>query len=405
MATVASTSTVSYIYKSAYSGKKPENLASRDRVFFSKVKKVPGFTGNNHIYALTRRNNIGTTVTFADMQTLAGTTAGDQFTVTHKTRYGGNVIDRISILKAGDDKGAFTRLVTREMDSTLDDLGHRLAVDLYGDGSGAIAQVVTGTSSPITVAPELAKNIQVGMIIRANPTKTGTVGNFRSGGGTVTGVVESTGTITYTGTITSLAVADYLYPAVSATDTSEYDAVMAGLGAWITTSSSPAALFGVTRTTEVEKLSGWKVTTTSNSIEENIITLGAYLRRAGSHAKDIFISPMNWATLSKNLESKVMRDDGGDAKFGFSSIKMATPMGLTNIWADPECPPDVGYFLDMETFELLYLGPGFPHLIQQGGGDAGGHQVYNLDAIEYRFSAIGNLKCTAPGRSGVFQIA
>lgn len=402
MATTASTSTVSYIYKSVYSGKKPENLATRDRVFFSKVKKVPGFTGNNHIYAVQRRNNIGTTVGFADMQTLAGTTAGDQFTVTAVTRYGGNFIDGISILKAGDDKGAFVRLITREMDSTVEDMGHRIAMDLYGDGSGAIGQVVTGTASPITVAPEVAKNFQVGMIIRANPTKTGTVGNFRTGGGTITAVSMDTGTITYSGTITALAVGDYLYPAVSASDTSEYDAVAKGLGAWITT-GAPGALFGVTRTTDVEKLSGWKVTTTSNSMEENIITLGAKLRSFGSKAKDIFVSPLNWATLSKNLESKVMRDDGGDAKFGFSSIKMATPMGLCNIWADPECPPDVGYFLDMDTWELLHLGPGVPHLIDDDGNK--GLRVYNADSIEYRFRAVFNLKCLAPGYNGVFSIA
>lgn len=399
----ASTSTVAYIYKSVYSGKKPENLACRDRVFFSKVKKVSGFTGLNHIYSLTRRNNIGTTVGFVNMQAIQNTTAGEQFTVTLKTRYGGNTIDGISMLKAGDDKGAFVRLVTREMDSTVEDMGHRIAVDLYGDGSGAIGQVVTGTASPITVAPDLAKNFQIGMLIRANPTKTGTVGNYRVGAGTITAISEDTGTITYSGTITALAVADFLYPAASASDVEEYDGCAAGLGAWVTTSSSPAALFGVTRTTEVEKLSGWKVTTTSNSLEENIITLGAKLRRSGSKAKDVFMTPMNWATLSKNLESKVMRDDGGDAKFGFTSIKMATPAGMVNVWADPECPPDVGYFLDMDTFELLYLGSGVPHLIDDDGNR--GLRSPAADSIEYRFRALYNLKCLAPGRNGVLQIA
>ncbi|HEY5961560.1 MAG TPA: hypothetical protein VIV60_33605, partial [Polyangiaceae bacterium] len=123
----------------------------------------------------------------------------------------------------------------------------------------------------------------------------------------------------------------------------------------------------------------------------------------GGRPKHAFLSPMNWNTLQNNMEAKVMRDEGGDAKFGFESIVMATPAGMVRVYADPECPPDRGYILDLSTWRLKYLGPGIPHIC-----DTDGLRMLRqgtADGLEYRFRYWGNMYCLAPGFNGVFQIA
>src|SRR5262249_25775973 len=140
------------------------------------------------------------------------TTKGVAFTYTRVRKYGIGTIDAEAAEASGDDKGAFVRLVTTQMDSTVDELGHRLAIALYNDKSGAIGQVSSGTASPVTLTqPDDSRNFAVGQVIQANPNRTGNAGTMRAGTGTVTAIDEDAGIITYSGVITSLAVNDFLY--------------------------------------------------------------------------------------------------------------------------------------------------------------------------------------------------
>lgn len=397
---VANLSTVPFIYKSVYSGKKPENLASRDRVFLSLLKKEGGFTGDDFKYAIQYGNNQGISTTFADALSGADTIKGKKFTLTRAVKYGIGAINEEAAAAAGDDKGSFVRLVTSQMDSTIDELGHQLAIALYGAGSGSIGKILTVAGGVITlVQADDARNFSEGQVIQANPTETGTLGNMRAGTGVVSAVDEDAGTVTYTGTITSVAISDFLY------SKGNYDGDIKGLAAWLplTAPSSGESFFGVDRSVAPQRLAGWRVTTTSNSIQDNMKKLAAKIRRAGGRPKHAFMSPMNWNALQNDLETRVDRTEGGEAKFGFDSLVMATPAGMIRVYADPECPPDRGYILDMSTWFLKYLGDGIPHLINRDGLSM--QRAASADQVEYRFRYWGQLGCLAPGHNGVFQIA
>lgn len=396
----ANLSTVPYIYKSVYAGKKPENLASRDRVLLSLMKKEGGFTGDDFKFAIQYGNNQGISSTFSDALANADVTKGKKFTLTRAMKYGVGTINEEAAEAAGDDKGSFVRLVTSQMDSTIDELGHQLAIALYGNGSGSIGKISSVSGGVITlVQADDARNFSEGQVIQANPNETGNSGSMRSGSGTVTAVDEDAGTVTYSGTITSVAANDFLYTK------GNYDADIKGLAAWLplTAPTSGDSFFGVDRSAAPQRLAGWRVTTTSNSIEENMKKLAAKIRRAGGRPKHAFLSPMNWNTLQNNLETKVVRDEGGEAKFGFDSLVMATPAGMVRVYADPECPPDRGYILDMSTWFLKYLGSGIPHIVDTDGLRM--LRQASADGLEYRFRYWGNLGCWAPGHNGVFQIA
>lgn len=397
--------TVAYIVKKLYSGKEPENLASRDRVFLSMVQKSGGFTGSNLTVAVQYGNQQGNSVSFSAAQANATSTKGIQWIVPRTKRYHVGTLDSEAMLACGDDKGAFVRLVKNEMDSSADEMGHKIAIDLYGDGSSAIGQCsnnpadVNGT---ITLTnPDDVMHFSVGQWIQANPTKTGASGSLRNTTKTaqVTAIDEDAGTVTFTGTITGITTSDWLY------NDSDYDGAPRGLAAHfpLTAPSGGDSFFSVDRSVAPQHLAGWRVTTTSNSIEENMQTLAAKIRRAGGRPKTALLSPTNWATLSKNLESKVERSPGGSGEFGFESISMATPAGMIRVYADPECPPDRGYILDMSTLYVKYLGPGLPHIVADD--DLRMLRQGTADGVEYRYRCFYQMYCTAPGKNGVFQIS
>lgn len=396
---VASSSTVAYIYKNVYSGKKPENLASRDRILLSLLRKEGGFSGLSHIVAIGHGNNMGVSSVFGTAQTNADTTKGEQFSITRARKFGVGAIDNESAAAAGDDKGSFVRMVTTQMDSTVDELGHRLAIAVYGDGSGQIGRVSSVGGGVITLTyPDDTRNFSKGQVIRGNPNRTGNSGTLSAAAGTVTAVDEDAGTVTYSGTITGIAANDYLYM------DGDYDADIKGLGAWIplTAPTGGDSFFGVDRSTAPQRLAGYRVTTTTSSIEENFKKLGAKIRRAGGRPKHAFLSPMNWNTLQNNLEDRIVRDEGGDAVFGKDSLVMATPAGMVRVYSDPECPPDRGFMLDLNTWYLKHLGPGMPHICDEDGLRM--LRDNDTDGVEYRFRYWGQLVCTAPGYNGVIQI-
>lgn len=394
---------VAYIVKKLYSGKEPENLASRDRVFLSMVDKSGGFTGSNLTVAVQYGNQQGNSVAFATAQTNASSTKGIQWLITRAKRYHVGTLDSEAMLATGDDKGSFVRLVKNEMDSGADEMGHKIAIDLYGDGSGALGQCSNNpvdAGGPITLTnPDDIAHFAVGQKITANPTKTGTVGNMRAGTGTITAIDEDAGTITFSGTITGITTSDWLY------NEGDYDGAPKGLAAHfpLTAPSGGDSFYGVDRSVAPQHLAGWRVTTTSNSIEENLITLAAKIRRAGGRPKHVFMSPTNWATLSKNLESKVERSEGGEAQFGFESVRMATPAGILKVYPDPEAPADRAYMLDMSTIKVKYLGPGLPHIVADD--DLRMLRQGTADGVEYRYRCFYNMYCTAPGKNGVCQIS
>ena len=116
------------------------------------------------------------------------------------------------------------------------------------------------------------------------------------------------------------------------------------------------------------------------------------------------MNPTDWAELALDLEGRAAvaaannrrRYDQSDkaAMFGFSSISIATPTGMVDVYADHNCPINVGYLLQLDTWKLKSLGPA-PRLLDFDG--LKGIRQSNEDGVEYRWGYYGNLLCTAPG--------
>jgi hypothetical protein len=397
---------VAFIMKRLYSEKEPENLASRQRLWLTKVPKRQAFTGQSLTIPIKTGNPQSISTTVAGAQGQVGQTKGFAWLGTRIKRYGIAQVDGESILATGNKAGAFVELLEQEVNGTIDEHGRRLSNDLYGDGSGALAQAtaVSGaTNGTITLAnADDAKNFSLGQSIVANPNRTGNLGTLRAGAGIITNVNEDAGQITFSGTITALGATDFLYNGTATVN--DYDFGFFGLQAHIPLTAPSATLFlGVDRTQDVNKLSGWRLSRPGYTIEENALSLGTRIMRAGGRPDLGLIAPTNFVTLVQSLGTKVQYDGaGGDVVTGFDSVTVQLPSGRCRFYADPDCPGDRGYLLTTSSWTLRYLGSGFPHIIMDDGLRQ--LRLASNDGLEVRTRSIAQLFCYAPGYNGVFSI-
>lgn len=397
---------VAFIMKRLYSEKEPESLAARDRVWLTKVPKRKDFTGLSLTVPLKYGNPQSISTTLPGAQAGVGQTKGAAWIGTRVKRYGDIQVDGESILATGNNKGAFLELLETEVDGTLDEHGRRLSNDLYGNGSGSLgkAAVVSATTNGTVTLTNLddIKNFAVGQSFGANPNETGNVGTMRAGNAVISAINEDAGQFTFVGTVTGLAVSDFLYNAnTTATD---YDFGFFGLAAWLPLTAPSATLFmNVDRTQNVNALSGYRLNRQGYSIFENAITLGTRIQRAKGRPDIGLISPSNFAQLVLDFGSKVQYDGaGGDVVGGFESVTIQLPSGKCKFYPDPDCPSDRFYLLTSSTWQLRYLGSGFPHIIMDDGLRS--LRTAAQDGIELRTRSLAQLFCTAPGKNGVCAI-
>ena len=121
--------------------------------------------------------------------------------------YGSIEVDGQLFEQAAEDYQAFINVVDMEIQGLKRDLAVDLNRQVYGDGTGTIATVVSVAGQAITV--DSTHWVQEGMILVGIDTGTGAVADSGTEL-TVTAINESTNVITVTGTISALAAADVL---------------------------------------------------------------------------------------------------------------------------------------------------------------------------------------------------
>jgi len=140
--------------------------------------------------------------------------------------YGSIEVDGQLFEQAAEDYQAFINVVDMEITGLKRDLAVDLNRQVYGDGSGTIATVVSVSGQNITV--DSTHWVQEGMILVGIDTGTGAVadsGNELE----VTAINETTKVITVTGTISALAAADVLVRGSNTTNS--YNKEWTGLAA------------------------------------------------------------------------------------------------------------------------------------------------------------------------------
>jgi len=419
------------LLKELYPDGLPAEIMMRKHVFLSKVQKDGDAYGDHMAIPVVYDNPAGRSATIAQVlgstDSPIGPTKSIKFLVSLASDYAATWINELTIRKAANDRGAFVNARKFEVDGLLRQLGNSLAHALYRTGDGTIgrgdgAWAVGGNVVTLSNRAD-TKFFTTGMVCDFIANVGGAPSGVAKNSSVtfkpmVTKVDEDAGTITFgllsdgTTAVTALNLV-FTSPVVANTDfiapvgdytTSATLLKVRGLAAWIplTAPVGGDSFWGVDRSVYPTRLAGNRLNDPTAPAEDSIMALAEVMHERGASPDMAIVSPRQFTKISKRLGAKVEYDGaGGNAAHGFMTFSIATSAGHIPVYADPDCPEDRGYLLEMSTWRIKHLG--LPEIVTTDGLSA--LRRPGLDQIEIRCRYYAQLVCLAPGMNGVFAVS
>ena len=384
-----------FALKEYYTDDMIEKLTLYDRPLMALMIKMENFKGDKLPIPTIYGGPQGRSAVFATAQGNQTTTKGIKFELTRARDYVISAIDGETIDASDDNMGAFIEAQTTEFDCAFDSIAHSCATALYRNGTGSIGVVGSISTSTLTLATTAdVVNFEVGMTLVASATDGGAA--IDSGATeVVAGVDRDAGTLTstsaaWTTNITSLAPTNFL------SVEGDLNAKIKGLDAWLPSSVTATAFFGVDRTTDSTRLGGNRYDASSDPIEEGMVTAAAKAANWGARLTHYFVSFDRYADLEHALGSKARYDTArASAEIAFEALVVNGPRGPIKVVPDAYCQDAVGWGLDMSTWKLYSLGKVPRFLVRDGAGQT--LRQATADGEEFRIGYYGQLGCRAPG--------
>ena len=378
--------------KQHYTNERIENMVYKDNPFLAMVAKYEDFGGENLKLPIKYGIPQGRSATFSDAQANKTNTQLKAFLLTRVADYSLASIQNETIEASKGNANAFMEAATVEIDGAIESATRSLAIACFGDGSGAIGQVLATTSSVATFTLKQiddVTNFEVGMQLKLNATKTGSSGTL-STAVTVDGINRDTGVITLSASA-SLTANHFIY------QEGDYDAKIKGLNAWVpsTAPASTDSFFGVNRSSDATRLGGIRFDGSSLPLEEALIGGASRVAREGGKPDVCFMNYSNFADLEKALGSKVSYVDvKASPEIGFRGILVHGPRGPIKVIPDQNCPKDVAFMLQMDVWKLYSLGKA-PKILDSDGLKF--LRDSSADSVEVRVGYYAQLGCRGPG--------
>lgn len=381
-----------------------------DCPFFGMVPKKAIFVGKTMEQPVQYSGNAAVGNTFGSVQTAAASSSNQygNFSLTRKKTYAVGTIDREALWASKGDPGSFVRNIKSELDGSLYTMKKRLAAYAYGNGGAALgvvsASATVASTTLLLSNPNDVINWERGMILRASAND-GTSGALRTGTVTITGVNRdslTSGSLTaaanFSTGISAIAAGDYLF------NNDDFGNAFTGLAGWVPSSApSSTAFMGQDRTVDT-RLGGLRFTGTGMPITEVLLNMATLVAREGGKITHFFMHPVQMLNLQLALDSKAVYISGksSDATVGYDGIKVATPFGWVEVYADPYCPSNRIYGLKMDTWCLYSLGE-VPHFVEDDGNQI--LRMTSEDSFEWRIAFMGQLGCSAPSYNIVATVS
>lgn len=364
------------------------------------MPKANDFEGDYWAITLRYGNVSGGSASLSTAITNDGASAYTKFQVTRKKDYtvaslSGEVIDA-----SASNKGAVIDALKSETDSAMNNFSRSSGTNLFGNGSGVRAQVLSGyAGNTVTLTnPDAIVGFEVGMYVQASATNT-SASTPRTGTVQITGVDRDLGTLTIAGNpwntqITSFVNGDYIGRA------GDIGAMPVGIAGWVPASApTNTPFFGVDRTADVTRLGGIRVTGSGAAKEETAVKAMTRVYREGGKPSHLVMNASDYQSLVWSLGAKVeyIREDGkGDAAgFGFEGIKLFGPTGPVMVYPDPNLgATGTAYLLQMNTWKRRSLGECPKFLMADGLKMLRGATT---DTYQFRIGSYYNYGCDAPG--------
>ena len=428
--------TVSEAMKIHYKPLRVKDMVYKDNPLLAMLPKYESFGGLNMPIPIIYSNPQRAGATFGSAQSVTSTSKVEQFVIQRKKDYSFASVDGETIKASQGDTNAFLRYLTLEIDGALHTLNRRLAIALYGSGSGSLGDL-GGGGLPVAAGPQtitLASasditNFEVGMWLQFPCDYTGVAAlaapAHRNGGiaGDIpvnvfvvlqvdrdagTFVVDDGAAAAAGGSPGAIAAgqpiipySDLRFTAGAAAAGTYTNQKVDGLSSWLPSGAGRAAALlapfnGVVRNVDGTRLGGIIFDGTAMPIEEALISAASRAAREGARPDTAFVDFETFSTLEKALGAKVLytQAKARDVDMGFHAMHVQGPRGLISIVPDQNCPANTAYLLQMDTWSINSLGSA-PHILDLDGSRMLREAAF--DAYEVRCGYYANLACSAPG--------
>ena len=398
--------TVTQALKEHYKDLTVQELVYKDNPLLALMPKYERFGGQNMPIPLIFGNPQRRSATFGTGKAQTSTSELARFVLTRVKDYSFASITGETIKASQANTDAFLRYATMEIDGAMHALTRSIAVSMYRDGTGTIANVQPGYTTSTLVPlenPDDVTNFEVGMQVNIYQQQTALITdsryrkpdplNVRNSGNafTVDAVDRSNGTITLNAS-TGIQEFDAIVPA------GDLNLKMSGLEAWIprVLDTANKNLFSQDRDTDVSRLGGQRFDGSSQPIEEALIGGASLVSREGGNPNYCFMDFASFSNLEKALGSKVVYGEARarDVDIGFASIQIRGPKGTIQVVPDQNVQSNVAWMLQLDTWTLNTLGKA-PQFLDYDGNEM--LREASADAYEVRLGYYGNVACNAPG--------
>ena len=290
-----------------------------------------------------------------------------------------------------------------EIDGRLRAMRNRLAIQIHGDGYGAIGTISAISGTGFTISTDRCNRLQAGDDLVASATNGG--GVLKSATAvTVTGINEDNGVITVSADPTALTWAnnDFIFfKGDRENAASPTQKCIFGHAGWVPSAAPTSALWCNVNRLGVWQLGGLRMSLTGLTIKLGLIKLINRLFKYGrtrcSHA---IISAEDWATLSDTVDGQKHMDvKAREYNIAYDAISlMGTMIGTVPILPDP-------YMLKGEALAGDFATEGNAYLMHSGDllniDDHDGNvflRSATATAYETRMYMYGNAVWAAPGK-------
>jgi hypothetical protein len=407
IAFASTVSTFDYALKERYTSDMVENLTLSERPYLAKVAKSEDLSGDTLVVPITHVNPQGVAGSGQSTASANETNiVGKKFNATPGEYFASVTIGRKVLKLSRGNAGAFLSNQLAETDGLYEQAADSIATYLAGNGGGALGARASAATNVITlVNPSDTANFEEGMTVVASANDgSDSAHALRTGSTTVTAVDRIAGTVTLASAaaITSFADADSLFRQGDFFGNTGV-VVVKGVGAYIWPNSSPPSLYGMTRTSDVQRLAGCRVAAadlSGRNIEERLKLLGSYMagRFKAKGPWDLYMHPEDWQTLETSVESRGIRPLEDDStKFGFSKLRMVLGGQTVDIFPDRFFPRRTGFMLRMKNWKLYSAGK-FIETVNDDGLTM--LRKVGANDFELRLAGIMVHMCNAPGYSG-----
>lgn len=389
--------------KAHYTADAVLDLVYKDNPLLAIMPKMEDFGGKNLPIPLIYGNPQGRSKTFTNAQTRGAATSSlvSDFVLTRVKDYSVATIDNETLEASKGNANAFMEAATTEIDGAINALTRSVAIGMYRTSAAEIGQVSAapgaGATMVITMksAGDIA-NIEVGQILNIHSALSGGTQRISSTGlndFAVIAVDRSAATWSATSLVdgsVTIAANDYIFVE------GDRGLGISGLEAWVPASAPGAtAFFGVDRSVDSQRLGGVRYDGSSDPIEEALIEGASRAAREGAKVDHCFISYKKYAQLEKAVGSKVQYVDlKVTAEVGFRGILVNGPRGPIKVIPDQNCPDNVAFMLQMNTWKLYSLGKAVRVIDTDGLAML---RQASADGVEVRYGFYGNVGCRGPG--------